>query len=205
MREDPWSWIPTHKLVLFGQYKPTLKTVDGGMRRRTKLVPFAAKFEGAARDRELEPKLFAEAPGVLAWLVAGCVKWQAHGIPACKAVDVATGDYFREEDTVGQFFDGECVFTPDAKVTRKALHDAYVAWSKDRGDERPVSTKAFAQGVRDRGGVDRKVKTDGGPRDGWAGVRLLSPHEANAREQEQPELPGADLGRSTSATRPPQP
>jgi putative DNA primase/helicase len=182
MREDSWQWDPTHKLVLFGQYKPTLRTVDDGMRRRTKLVPFAAKFTGEAKDDRLQDKLAAEASGVLAWLVEGARDWYQHRIPAAKAVDAATDAYFREEDTIGTFFEGECVFHADARVTRKELRSRYVAWSEER-DEKPLPTKAFSQAVRDRGATDGSVRDAGNkPRDGWRGVRLLTPDEAGTRK-----------------------
>lgn len=177
MREDFWSFTPTHKLVVFGNHKPQIRTVDDGMRRRLRLVPFAVSFVGR-EDRTLLPALFSEAPGILRRLVEGCLTWQKSGLPEVNAVRAATDAYVRDEDTLGQFFDGECVFGVEAKVTRKDLRARYVQWCEER-DERPVAAKVFTQALRDRDTcvIDHKVRGPDGPRDGWHGVRLRTEAE----------------------------
>jgi putative DNA primase/helicase len=176
MREDFWEWNPTHKVLVFGQHKPVIRCVDDAMKRRLRLVPFAASFVGR-EDKTLDAALKAEAPGILRRLVEGCLAWKESGIPGATAVDEATAGYFREEDTLGQFFAAECTFAPEAKITRKEIRERYVRWSDER-DERPLGAKAFAAVLRLRGAVERKVKTGAGsPRDGWAGVRLATEAE----------------------------
>jgi putative DNA primase/helicase len=172
MREDFWQFDPTHKIVVFGNHKPRVKTVDDAMKRRLRLVPFAVSFEGR-QDKTLQQTLIAEAPGILRWLVDGCLAWQRDGLPDVDAIREATAGYFRDEDTVGQFFAAECVFAPDAKVARKELRERYQAWAEERG-ERPISPKTLAEALRDRGVTERKVHTAAGKRDGWAGVRLAT-------------------------------
>jgi putative DNA primase/helicase len=180
------------------------------MRRRTKLVPFAAKFTGEAKDDRLQEKLAAEGSGVLAWLVEGAREWWQHGIPATRAVDVATDSYFREEDTIGAFFEAECVFHPDARVTRKELRTRYVAWCDER-DEKPLPAKAFSQGVRDRECIEGSVRdAENKPRDGWRGVRLLTPDEAGTRTdapegqaRREPEQTGMDYERDDTGSESP--
>lgn len=185
MREDSWQWNPTHKLVLFGQYKPTLRAVDGGMKRRTKLVPFAATFEGDRKDARLAESLEAEMMGILAYFVEGCLEWQRHGIPAATVVDRATDEYFREEDTIGLFFEAECSLHADHRITRKELRDRYIAWSEER-DEKSLPAKSFSQAVRDKGGVEVRMRDAGGKvRDGWRGIRLLTAAESDGRQDAQ--------------------
>ncbi|MGH7434759.1 MAG: DNA primase family protein, partial [Polyangiaceae bacterium] len=178
MREDFWSWDPTHKLVVWGNHKPPIRNVDDGIRRRLRLVPFNVRFEGDARDRDLEPKLLAEAPGILRKLVDGCLTWQRTGLPEAAAVCAATDGYLRDEDTLGQFLETECVFAPDAKATRKAIHDRYVKWSEERC-EKPAPAKVLAQALRDHkpSAAERNVRTQEGPRKGWIGVRLMEDRE----------------------------
>jgi Zn-finger nucleic acid-binding protein len=117
--------------------------------------------------RALEELLSAHAapPGARG---ADYLAWQAEGIPDVAAVRDATRDYLRDEDTLGQFFDAECVFTPDAKLPRKEIRERYARWSEER-DERPVSAKTFAEGLRHRGVIERKVHTGGwhARRMGW--------------------------------------
>ncbi len=175
MREDFREFSPSHKLLVFGNHRPRIRCVDKAMERRLRLVPFAVSFIGR-EDKDLKQALKAEGPGVLAWLVRGCLQWQAEGLPDVAAVRDATQAYLRDEDTLGQFFDGECVFDPTAKISRKELRDRYVAWCDDR-DERPVSPKTIADAITRRAVVPRKVWTAKGPRDGWAGIRLANEAE----------------------------
>jgi putative DNA primase/helicase len=174
MREDFWEWDPTHKIIVFGNHKPQIKTVDDALRRRLRLVPFGVNFE-KTRDPGLFDKLKAEAPGILRWLVEGCIAWQKHGISDAKRIFDATNDYMRDEDILGQFFAHRCIFKANEKISRKELRDCYVKWSDER-DEKPVSAKEFTSAVRKRGAVDRSVRTAASTRpvDGWIGVRLAT-------------------------------
>ena len=179
MREDFWSFDPTHKLVVFGNHRPTIRCVDSAIERRLRLVPFAVSFIGR-EDKDLAQALKAEGAGVLAWLVHGCLEWQAEGLPDVAAVRDATRAYLRDEDSVGQFLDRECIFAADARCTRKELRERYTAWAEER-DERPVGPKVLAEAVRRRGALERQVRNaDGKPRDGWAGVRLATEAERAA-------------------------
>src|SRR5579872_7285155 len=149
MREDFWPFNPTHKLVVFGNHKPRIKVVDDAMKRRLRLVPFVVSFEGR-QDKTLQQTLLSEGPGILRWLVDGCLAWQRDGLPEVDAIREATASYFRDEDTVGQFFEAECIFNAAAKISRKELRERYTHWSEER-DERPVSAKALAEALERRG------------------------------------------------------
>lgn len=175
MREDFWPFNPTHKIVVFGNSKPRIRVIDDAMKRRLRLVPFVVSFEGRA-DKGLQQSLLAEGPGILGWLVEGCLAWQRDGLPDVDAIREATANYFRTEDTLGQFFEAECAFEPDARVARKELRERYTRWIEDR-DEKPVSPKTLAEALERRGVSSRKIRTEKGPRDGWKGVRLTTESE----------------------------
>jgi putative DNA primase/helicase len=181
MREDFWEFEPTHKLVVFGNDRPRIKNIGQAIERRLRLVPFGVSFIGR-EDKELSRTLMAELSGVLRWLVEGCLAWQASGIPETKAVSDATSAYLRDEDTLGQFVHSECVLAPDAKVTRKEIRDRYVTWSEAR-DERPVSAKTLAEKLRRSGVIERRVRTEMGPRDGWVGLRLATDDEKTRQNE----------------------
>ena len=186
MKEDFWTFSPSHKIVLFGNQRPRIKCLDKGIERRLRLVPFAVSFVGR-EDKNLKAALLAELPGVLAWLVRGCVAWQAEGLPEARAIIDATAAYIKAEDTLGQFFEDECVLKDKAgaqvadKVTRKQVRDRYLEWSEARG-EKPVSGKDLADAIRDRGAVDRKVRADGKSCAGWVGIRLVTDKETAEKE-----------------------
>ena len=87
-REDEFEFVPQLKLMIVGNHKPVLRNVDDAARRRFLIVPFERKPE--APDRELEQKLMNEAPGILKWMIEGCLDWQAGGLIRPASVVAAT-------------------------------------------------------------------------------------------------------------------
>ena len=65
MRKDDFTFKPQFKLIIAGNHKPVLRSVDEAHRRRFNLVPFTHK--PASPDRELEQKLKSEWPAILRW------------------------------------------------------------------------------------------------------------------------------------------
>jgi putative DNA primase/helicase len=63
--------------------------VDEAIKARIKLVPFPVFIPPEERDKNLKDKLKAEWPGILAWMIAGCMQWQRGGLAAPKAVTEA--------------------------------------------------------------------------------------------------------------------
>ena len=72
MRQDYFTFTPQFKLVVAGNHKPGLRTVDEAMRRRFNLLPFTVTIPASERDAELGDKLRAEWPGILQWAIEGC-------------------------------------------------------------------------------------------------------------------------------------
>ena len=60
MRGDFFEYTPQFKLVVVGNHKPALSTVDEAMRRRIHLIPFTVTIPEGERDHHLAEKLRAE-------------------------------------------------------------------------------------------------------------------------------------------------
>src|SRR5208283_4668705 len=103
MREDFWQFMPTHKVVLACNHRPTVRGTDHAIWRRLKLVPFNVVIPPNERDKQLPAKLRDELPGILAWAVRGCLDWQRHGLEDPKAIIAATADYQNAEDVLLNF------------------------------------------------------------------------------------------------------
>jgi putative DNA primase/helicase len=88
MRQDNFTYRPQFKLMIAGNHAPSLRNVDEAMRRRLNILPFVVK--PAIPDPELEAKLRAEWPQIFAWMIAGCLAWQATGLQRPDAVAGAT-------------------------------------------------------------------------------------------------------------------
>ena len=57
MREDFWSFDPSHTFVMLTNHKPLVGGTDEGIWRRLRLVPFEVVIPGAERDENLGGKL----------------------------------------------------------------------------------------------------------------------------------------------------
>jgi putative DNA primase/helicase len=161
MREDYWQFTPTHKLILFTNYKPEVRGTDHGIWRRLALWPFRVRFwdpdkgeTGPAElraDKSLQERLRAERQGILAWLVAGCLRWQHDGLKMPDTVRVATAEYRDAQDVLAAFL-ADCCLTggPDYRCRATPLYAAYCAWAKSAG-ERELSQRRFGIAITERG------------------------------------------------------
>ncbi|MGE0650800.1 MAG: phage/plasmid primase, P4 family [Alphaproteobacteria bacterium] len=151
MRQDNFTFTPTFKLMIAGNHKPSLRSVDEAVRRRFNLVPFTVTIPKEERDPTLLEKLKAEWPGILAWAIEGCLEWQRIGLTPPPAVQAATADYLANEDSIGLFL-AECCATddPNASTEVNELFAAWSAWSAQAG-EFTGSVKRFSTALATRG------------------------------------------------------
>lgn len=106
MKKDFFTYTPAFKLTISGNHKPALRNVDDAARRRFNVVPFLRKPE--VPDPNLTEKLRAEWPGILRWMIDGCLEWQRVGLKRPQAVLDATAEYFAEQDVLAQWIDEGC-------------------------------------------------------------------------------------------------
>jgi putative DNA primase/helicase len=97
MRQDFFEYRPAFKLIIAGNHKPSLRSVDEAIRRRFHLIPFAVTIPPKERVADLAEKLRDEWPGILAWLIEGCLEWQTEGLRPPNAVLEATEAYLSAE------------------------------------------------------------------------------------------------------------
>jgi phage/plasmid-associated DNA primase len=113
------------------------------MRRRLNLIPFNVTIPKADRDPSLAEKLKTEWPGILAWMIAGCLLWQEEGrLNPPQAVITATDDYLESED-------------------------AMATWIAEVG-----SAKTFGNKLQARAGIKRKAIGHSNVR-GYSGIRVV--------------------------------
>jgi hypothetical protein len=113
MRQDFFTYSPTFKLVIAGNHKPNLRSVDDAARRRFHIIPFTNKPKVV--DRHLAEKLKAKWPGILRWAIDGCVAWQQGGLNPPVVVLEATANYFDEQDLFRQWVEECCDVGPGKK------------------------------------------------------------------------------------------
>ena len=98
MRQDFFEYIPQFKLLIAGNHRPSLRSVDEAIRRRFHLIPFKVTIPPNERDLDLPEKLKAEGPGILQWTIEGCLLWQERGLNPPEIVRVATPPIWRAKN-----------------------------------------------------------------------------------------------------------
>jgi len=148
--ENSFEFEPTHKIWLATNHKPRIRGADDGIWSRIKLIPFEVSFEGR-EDKGLKEELKNELPGILAWAVRGCSRWQEIGLRFPESVRNATAEYRSESDQVGLFLAAECDLDapPTSRVRASALFSAYKAWCDRNGEEKMTGT-AFGLRLTER-------------------------------------------------------
>jgi putative DNA primase/helicase len=169
MNEDFWEFDPTHKIILATNHRPQVRGTDHAIWRRIKLVPFDVIIPDDEQDKKLDEKLAGEYPGILRWLVAGCLDWQRDGLGTPNEVLAATKKYRHDEDVFAKFVDACCVENGKARVPASALLKAY----KDFTGHDDMNATEFSKLLTDRGYYnDRFTAGPNKGRMGWWGIGL---------------------------------
>ena len=168
MRQDPFTFYPQFKLFISGNHKPALRNIDDAIRRRFNLVPFQVKIPVPVPD--LAEQLKVEWPGILQWMVDGCVAWQEQRLNAPAIVRDATTEYFDAEDAIALWME-QCCRTGQFHTARSGeLFKSWEKWAKSSG-EPAGSQKRFNQNLVSRG--LKVVKSHGYPT--FEGISVIYP------------------------------
>lgn len=150
MRQDFFEFFPTFKLVVIGNHKPHLRTVDEAIKRRLHLWPFEVTIPPGERDPGLSEKLKGEAAGILQWMIRGCLDWQRSRLDPPPAVQAATAAYFEAEDSFGAWLDECTAPQPQHRETSSNLFASWSKWATENGEE-VGSQKVFSAELERRG------------------------------------------------------
>lgn len=179
MRQDPFTFMPQFKLAISGNHKPSLRNIDNAIRRRFNLIPFNVRIDNP--DLGLKAALKAEAPGILQWMVEGCLAWQAEGLNAPESVQAATGEYFEAEDTLGMWMEECCLLGEYRQERSGVLFQSWAKWAKAAG-ENPGTTKRFTQSLISRGYSSKK--SNGYPTFAGIALKIERPFNETGDERE---------------------
>ena len=135
--KSPFSYVPSHTLVLYTNHLPRVGAVDKGTWRRLIVIPFDAKIEGQHDIKNYTEYLFENAGGaILSWIIEGAkqvIKDEYH-IDAPKRVQDAIAAYKENNDWMKHFLDECCEI--DSTFTEKSgeLYTAYRAYCLRTGE-----------------------------------------------------------------------
>lgn len=174
MRQDFFTFLPSFKLLFVGNHKPGLRNVDEAARRRFNLVPFTRK--PAVPDRDLEEKLRPERPGILKWMIEGCLDWRTNGLQRPETIREATDTYFQEQDVLGEWLNEKCIVDRENANRMATTQELFASWSTfAKAANEPAGTeRSFSQKL-EKDGFSRKEKVPcfgGGRARGFSGIEV---------------------------------
>ena len=147
-------------------------------------MPFAVTIPVAEQDPDLSRKLRDEGPGILNWMIRGCLEWQEKGLNPPPEVVEAVAEYRGEMDLIADFIAERCNVAPSEKVKAKVLYAAYRDFCEEEG-EYVLGKKRFADLLLQRG--FRKSKSGDIV---WSGIGLKQTTPPPAAPQSGPFGPG---------------
>lgn len=162
LHQEYFEFWPHLKLWLFVNCKPKVVDDSFGFWRRVRLIPFIKQFTGKAEDKQLDAKLRAEAPGILAWLVKGCLEWKERGLePIPDCIRTATQEYQQESDVLGEFIAAKVIEHPGTSTKASELYNAYKQWAEGEGmiGREILTSTAFGRRMKDKYRKERKGGT----------------------------------------------
>jgi len=159
LHQNPFDFLPTHKLWLSVNHLPRVDDDSYAMWRRIDLIRFRVKFVPPEKaipgdkiqDRDLGLKMKGELSGILNWAIQGSLEWQKlDGLYAPKEVNDATEEYRKESDVMSRFFEDEVVRDEGNFETIDCLFKTYLRWC-GKNSERAESKNVFGRKLSEKG------------------------------------------------------
>jgi putative DNA primase/helicase len=180
MRQDFFSFEPTHKLWLLGNHRPEVGTGGFAFWRRMRLIPFERVVSDDRKIDNLADILVTEeGPGILNWLIEGARRYLGgeKELTGPDRVRIATTAYAETEDHTGRFIGEACVLDAELRAEQAQLYAAYRAWCQHEGAS-AISSRAFAARVRETVGLaSPKAMILSNQRKYYPGIGLLADEE----------------------------
>ena len=135
--KDPFSFVPSHTLVLYTNHLPKVGAIDAGTWRRLIVIPFNAKIEGSSDIKNYADYLFNKAGGaILKWIMIGAkrVIEKDYHIVKPAVVEAAIQKYKDNNDWLSQFLD-ECCEVGSGLIAKSGeVYNAYRSYCMQVGD-----------------------------------------------------------------------
>lgn len=129
--KDPFSYTPTHTLVLYTNHLPKVGAIDKGTWRRLIVIPFNAKIEGNSDIKNYADYLYENAGGaILSWIMEGAKKVIAEQfqIEAPEKVKEAITAYRDNNDWMQHFLDECCEIDESYTAKSGEVYNEYRAF-----------------------------------------------------------------------------
>lgn len=159
--KDPFSFVPSHTLVLYTNHLPKVGAIDAGTWRRLIVIPFNAKIEGQNDIKNYADYLFENAGGaVLKWIMEGAkrVIGKEYHIAMPSVVEAAVKKYRENNDWLSQFLEDCCELDSSYSEKSGEVYDSYRRYCIAKG-EYARSTTDFYTAVETAGFERKRTST----------------------------------------------
>src|SRR5471032_480914 len=148
--KDPYSFIPTVKLVAGTNHLPRLKDTSGGFARRAIILSCNKVFAPEERDANLAETLAGELDGILVWALEGLERLLERGrfVPPPSS-DAMVQTYRTEADSVAMF-NHECLDACDEGTPSGTLYAVYREFCTTNGFH-PTNVAIFGRRLTEVG------------------------------------------------------
>lgn len=157
----PFSYIPSHTLVLYTNHLPKVGAIDKGTWRRLIVIPFQAKIEGSNDVKNFADYLFENAGGaILSWVIAGAkkvIQENFHIEPPQKVKD-AIHKYKENNDWMSHFLMECCEVDESYTAKSGEVYNSYRSYCTQVGDF--IRSTADFYTALESNGFDRKKTRD---------------------------------------------
>lgn len=176
---NEFDFRPAATLWLSSNTKPQVNDRSEGFWRRVRLIPFENRFE--TPDKNLPAILFAEAPGILNWIIVGHQQWKVSGLEPTPSICVEAQKNYREDsDPLADFLCQCCLLHPLARVSVGSLHEQYLRFCEQNGVRRPWGKQRFNAELESAGDLKRGLVREREKRfQGWIGIGLRGPENVD--------------------------
>lgn len=157
----PFSYIPSHTLVLYTNHLPKVGAIDKGTWRRLIVIPFEAKIEGSNDVKNFADYLFDNAGGaVLSWIIEGAKKVieENYHIEPPQKVKNAIRKYKENNDWMSHFLSDCCEVDENYTAKSGEVYNAYRSYCTQVGDF--IRSTADFYTALESSGFDRKKTRD---------------------------------------------
>ena len=158
----PITFAPAHTLFMMSNFKPKADSEDKALWSRVINVPYDIRFvrdraPKADNEKQADPgldvALHKESPGILAWLVRGCLRYIRQGrLIKPPRVVKESEEYRTDQDNFGAFIEYCCLTGPIEEHTCGAseLYDVFYQWWVRYVGKYPPKQRTFGSYLKPR-------------------------------------------------------
>lgn len=158
----PFSFTPSHTIVLYTNYLPHVGGNDDGIWRRLIVIPFKAKITGHSDIKNYTAHLTENAgPAVMQWIIEGAQRIikQNYQLSTPPVVQAAIEAYHADNDWLGHFISEKCNVDPSYQQKSGELYQTYREYCQSIGEYIRSTTDFYT--ALENAGFKRHRKSSG--------------------------------------------